>query len=113
MFHPPLPGCTSVNMKVPMALSDEERGRLEKLEQEMAAADPELNRILQSGLRRNKATARIVYGVLAAFAGFALVIAGINKQLTVIGAICFLLMVAGAHLFLSGLGPQDRSGEPT
>ncbi|MDQ1058382.1 broad specificity phosphatase PhoE [Arthrobacter globiformis] len=65
MFHPSLPGCTSVNMKVPMALSDEERRHLENLEQELAAADPDLNRILQSGLRRNRATARIVYGVLA------------------------------------------------
>ncbi|TPV45490.1 DUF3040 domain-containing protein, partial [Pseudarthrobacter phenanthrenivorans] len=33
-----------VKGQVPVALSDEERRRLEKLEQELAAADPELAR---------------------------------------------------------------------
>lgn len=87
-----------------MALSDEERRHLEKLEQELAAADPDLNRVLQSGLQR-KATARIGYGLLAVVSGFVLVIAGISTQLTVIGAVGILLMLAGEHLFLSGLRP--------
>jgi hypothetical protein len=86
-----------------MALSDEERRRLEELEQELAAADPDLDRELKAGLSRGSAAARIVYGVLAALAGLAVVIAGSITRLTVLGAVGFLLMVAGAHWFLSGL----------
>jgi uncharacterized membrane protein YedE/YeeE len=84
-----------------MALSDEERKRLEKLEQELALSDPGLDRQLQSG--RNPDSPRTIYGVLAVLAGFALVIAGIITQLAVIGVAGFLLMVAGASWFFSGL----------
>ncbi len=93
-----------------MALSDEERRRLEKLEQELAATDPELDRQLQAGWSRNWASPRTIYGILAAFAGFALVIAGIITQLAVIGVAGFLLMVAGANWFLSGLRIGDVTG---
>jgi hypothetical protein len=93
-----------------VALSDEERKRLEKLEQELAATDPDLDRQLKGGLSRNLASPRTIYGVLAAFAGFALVIAGIITQLAVIGVGGFLLMVAGASWFLSGLRSGDVAG---
>ncbi len=85
-----------------MPLSDEERRRLEKLEQDLAAKDPDLDLELKSGLPRGVA-ARTVYGLLTALAGFALVIAGIITQLTIMGAIGFLVMVAGAYWFLSGV----------
>lgn len=91
-----------------MALSDEERKRLEKLEQELALSDPGLDRQLQSG--RNPDSPRTIYGVLAVLAGFALVIAGIITQLAVIGVAGFLLMVAGASWFLSGLRIGDVTG---
>jgi hypothetical protein len=39
---------TSMNPRVSLALPDEERRRLEKLEHEPAASDPHLNRALQS-----------------------------------------------------------------
>lgn len=87
-----------------MGLSDEERRRLEKLEQELAAADPDLARKLQSGAARGRAGSRTLYGILAVIGGFTLVIAGIITELTVIGALGFLLMVAGAHWFLKSLG---------
>lgn len=83
-----------------MALSDDERSRLERLEQELAATDPDLDRQLQSGW--SPAFPRTIYGVLAVFAGFSLVIAGIITQLAAIGVAGFLLMVAGASWFLSG-----------
>ena len=94
-----------------MPLSDEERRRLEKLEQDLAATDPELNLELQSGQPRGMA-ARSVWGILAALAGFALVIAGIITQITIIGVIGFLLMFSGANWFLNGLRPRDGSGYP-
>lgn len=84
-----------------MPLSDEERRRLEKLEQELAASDPDLNLELQTGEPRGMA-AHAVIGILAGLAGFALIIAGIITQITIIGVIGFLLMGAGAHWFLNG-----------
>ena len=83
-----------------MALSDEERRRLEKLEQELAETDPGLDWELQAGLSRYRASPRTIYGLLAVAVGFALVIAGIITQLAVIGVAGFLLMVAGASWFL-------------
>ena len=94
-----------------MPLSDEERRRLEKLEQDLAASDPDLNLELQSGKPRGM-DARAVLGILAALAGFALIIAGIITQITIIGVIGFVLMGVGAHWFLSGLRPHDGSGYP-
>lgn len=94
-----------------MALSDEERARLEKLERELAATDPDLYRKLQSGVPGGRASARNVYGTLAVVAGLALVIAGIITRLTLIGTVGFVLMVAGAYWFLYGLpGRTDPAG---
>lgn len=94
-----------------MALPDEERRRLEKLEQELAATDPCPDRQLQDGVPGELASPRTVYGLLAAFAGFVLVIAGITSELAVIGVAGFLLMVAGAN-FLNSLHIGDGTALP-
>jgi hypothetical protein len=93
-----------------VALSDEERRRLEKLEKDLAATDPDLDRKLQSGWARSGAPARSVVAMLAALAGFALIIVGIITRLMVIGVVGFLLMGAGAYWLLSGIHWRDRSG---
>jgi hypothetical protein len=85
-------------------LSDEERRRLEKLEQDLAATDPELNLALQSGRLRGMA-ARAVLGAFALLAGFALILAGITTQITAVGVIGFLLAGAGTDWLLRGLRP--------
>lgn len=54
-----------------MALFDEERRRLEKLEQDLAASDPDLARKLQSGVPRGRAAAGSLYAIGAARTGFA------------------------------------------
>ena len=94
-----------------MALSDEERRRLEELEQELAATDPCPDRQLQDGVSGYWTSPRTVYGLLAACAGFVLVIAGITSQLAVIGVAGFLLTVAGASWFLSGLSHGAVTGQ--
>jgi hypothetical protein len=73
---------------------------LEKLEQA---------RKLQSGVPGSGA-ARSVYAILAALAGFALIIVGISTRLTVIGVVGFLLMGADVYWFLSGFRWRDGSG---
>jgi hypothetical protein len=93
-----------------VALSDEERRRLEKLEQELAAADPDLAREL-AGLPRSRATSATLHGVLTVIVGFALIIAGIITKLTIIGALGFLLMVAGGEWLLRSIRPPKGPGE--
>ncbi|MEW1808428.1 DUF3040 domain-containing protein [Pseudarthrobacter sp. NPDC080039] len=83
-----------------MALSEEERRRLEKLEQELAAADPDLARKLQAGAL-GRPTSRTIYAVLTMIAGTAVLVAGIDSKLTVIGAAGFLLMLIGGYWFVS------------
>jgi hypothetical protein len=89
-----------------MALSDEERRRLEQLEKELAAAHPDLAWKLQSGFTRSRARHRVIYGVLVTVAGFAVLVAGIITDLTIIGVIGFGLMVSGGYWFLEGIHPQ-------
>jgi UPF0716 family protein affecting phage T7 exclusion len=89
-----------------MALSDEERRRLEQLEKELAAAHPDLAWKLQSGFTHSRARRRVISGILATVAGFAVLIAGIITDLTIIGAIGFGLMVAGGRWILDGIHPQ-------
>lgn len=96
-----------------MPLSDDERRRLEKLERDLAAADPELDLELQSGSPRHAAT-RAVYATLTVLAGLAVVIAGILTQLPLVGGAGFLMMVIGAHWALTGLEwhPGSKEGQP-
>ena len=105
-------GSTYLRMKVPLALSGEERRRLEKLERELAAAHPDLDREFQSAFTRKRTTGPIVYGILAALAGLGVVIAGAAMRLTILGLVGFLVMVAGGHLFLNGICPGRGVGKP-
>lgn len=97
-----------------MELSDEERRRLEMLEQELAQSDPDLVRKLESGTPdgRHREAAGVARGVLTMLAALTLVIAGIATELIIIGAAGFLLMIAGANLLLRGLRAQRGTKEP-
>ncbi|MEW1812489.1 DUF3040 domain-containing protein [Pseudarthrobacter phenanthrenivorans] len=92
-----------------MSLSEDERRRLEKLEKELAATDPDLDRKLQAGALGGRAASYSVYGVLVVIVGLAVVIAGIIARLTVIGAAGFLLILAGGYWFAAGLRFRRRS----
>ena len=96
-----------------MALSEEERKRLEMLEQELASTDPNLDRTLQTGTagEHPRKAATMVYGILTLVAALTVVIVGIATELIIIGAVGFLLMMAGAHWFVKGLGLQPGPEE--
>lgn len=96
-----------------MALSEDERRRLEKLEQELAASDPDLDQRLQAGVagKRPREAAATVRGALTLIAAFTLVIVGIATDLIIVGAVGFLLMIAGAHWVLTGYGLHGRHKE--
>lgn len=85
-----------------MSLSDEERRRLEALERDLAATDPDLDLQLKSGRLRGTAV-RNALGAGSMLAGFALVIAGIITQLVIVGVLGFLLAGTGAYVILSRL----------
>jgi hypothetical protein len=82
-----------------MGLSDDERRRLQELEEELYAQDPALARRLGRNHFLNTSGTRKVYGLLVVVAGFAVLIAGITAQLTVLGVLGFLLACAGAYVF--------------
>ncbi|MEW1812565.1 DUF3040 domain-containing protein [Pseudarthrobacter phenanthrenivorans] len=88
-----------------MGLSDEERRRLERLEQELAAADPDLAQKL-AGPTCSRAASTTLYGVMAATAGFAMVTAGIITQNTIVGITGFLLMIGAVDWSLNRIRPQ-------
>lgn len=96
-----------------MALSEEERKRLEMLEQELASSDPDLERTLQTGApgQHSRETTTMIRGILTLVAGFTLVIVGIATELIIVGAVGFLLTMAGAHWFIKGLGLQPGPNE--
>ncbi|ADX74228.1 DUF3040 domain-containing protein [Pseudarthrobacter phenanthrenivorans] len=96
-----------------MALSEEERRRLEKLEQELASSDPDLYQRLQAGApgRKQREAAAMAWGVLTLIAAFTVVIVGIATDLVIVGAVGFLLMIGGAHWFLKGYSLQHGHGE--
>jgi Protein of unknown function (DUF3040) len=94
-----------------MPLSEEERRRLRELEQELEEDDPALARRLRRHGARDRSGARKVYGLLAVVAGFAVIIAGVATQLTVLGVVGFLLAGTGAYLFIDAtLRPKPWAG---
>ncbi len=83
-----------------MTLSDDERRKLEQLEQELAAADPELDQKLQTGLARRPAA--VVYGAMAAASGLIFLMAGLITNQLLLGVMGFLLMIGGTYQFRRG-----------
>lgn len=90
-----------------MALSDEERRRLDALAEQLSGEDPRLARNLEGGSSGRPALHRVTYAVLAVLAGLALVIIGVSLQLPIIGVLGFALQCAGAYWFASRLGLFD------
>lgn len=62
-----------------MALSEEERKRLQMLEQELASTDPDLDRTLQTGTpgQHPREASTMIRGILTLIGAFTLVIVGI------------------------------------
>lgn len=88
-------------MGVPMPLSDRERKKLEELEADLAADDPQLAQKLSSGSLRSAFSAHTYLGALVSLIGMAVLITGIGTQLVVVGVGGFLLMGAGTYLVMA------------
>lgn len=86
-----------------MALSDEERKRLDALAEQLSEEDPRLTRKL-GGSSGSRPPHRVTSAVLAVLAGLALVIIGVSLQLPAVGVLGFALQCAGAYWFAARLG---------
>lgn len=79
-----------------MALSDEERSRLEKLEQRLTVDDPDFAARLRHKSRSFSMPRRSTVMLLMIPAGMLIILASIALSFPVMGVVGFILMVAGA-----------------
>jgi hypothetical protein len=93
--------------EVSLALSEEERRRLEELERELTAEDPGLARELSPG--SGVSGTPVFLAVLAAGMGLVLLIIGLASQLRVMGVAGFLLMGVGVFRFFTMQLPGNDS----
>lgn len=92
-----------------MSLSDEERRRLEQLEREFSADDPQMARTLRSGLVQTLPAPGSVLHGLAVSAAFGLIILGLLHLVAGTGAIG-ALAISGGGYWLYRLGRPPWHG---
>lgn len=84
-----------------MALSEEEARLLAQLEQSLAAEDPDFASTLSGVKLQARSRKLVVIGGLGAVAGVAVLLTGAITAYTWVGVLGFVLMVAGAYLFVT------------
>lgn len=98
-----------------MPLSDHEQRLLDQMERALYAEDPKFVSNMAAVPRRLRMRRRLVLGALLLVVGVALVVLGVASQLVWLGAIGFVLMVAGGAYAFSpaprGMGVVDESGQ--
>jgi hypothetical protein len=87
-----------------MALSDDERRRLEELENLLQSDDPTWAHNLGKGHPGDGGARRLVLAILAILAGLALVVAGAATRLLLVGVAGFALECWAAYWLLKGEG---------
>jgi hypothetical protein len=95
-----------------MPLSDEERRRLEELENLLSAQDPSLARNLEAGKPAGPVPRRMILAILAVLAGLVLVVVGVSTQILLIGIAGFALECVAAYWLLDGLRISSWKVEP-
>lgn len=98
-----------------MPLSDHEQRLLDQMERALYAEDPKFVSNMAAVPRRLRMRRRVLLGVLLLVAGVALVVLGVASQLVWLGAVGFVLMVAGGAYAFSpaprGLAVVDEAGQ--
>ncbi len=96
-----------------MPLSEEELRLLEQMERALVAEDPKLASALRGTTLRRHARRRLVAGALVFVVGIAVLMTGAITQLTIVGIIGFVVMLASAYLMLvSWRGSAQAAAEP-
>lgn len=99
-----------------MPLSEHEQRLLEQMERALMAEDPKF----ASSLRHGSSGAdrrRVAIGVFGALAGLGLLLAAVSTNITPLGVVGFLVMLASVFLVITGLRhgakKADESAVPT
>ena len=79
-----------------MPLSERERQLLEQMEQALSAEDPRLASQMRQGTDNRRRNRQFILGGAVVVIGLAVVLLGVMQQSVWIGAVGFLVMVAGA-----------------
>lgn len=93
-----------------MPLSEHEQHLLEQMEQALYAEDPKFASHMVGSTARRRLHHRITLGVTGGVVGLALVVLGVMNQLVWLGALGFVIMVAGAVWAISPPGHRGQLG---
>lgn len=97
-----------------MPLSEEELRLLEQMERALVAEDPKLASTLRgSGLLR-RARRQLILSGIGFILGIAMLMSGVVFQITVVGIIGFVVMLASAYIGLEGWRSHNQAAnDPT
>lgn len=90
-----------------MPLSDNEQRLLEQMERALYAEDPKFASTMRGTRRRSGAGRRFAIGAIGLGVGLVVLLVGVVQQLVWVGALGFVLMLAGTAYAVSS---QRRSG---
>ncbi|HEY2044057.1 MAG TPA: DUF3040 domain-containing protein [Jatrophihabitans sp.] len=93
-----------------MPLSEHEQRLLEEIEQALYAEDPKFASSVRSARPRNRARTMLVLSVIGAIAGLTVVLVGLTRNLTVLGVIGFVLIVASCVAAVTALRGPSQNG---
>jgi heme A synthase len=96
-----------------MPLSEHEQRLLEEIEQALYAEDPKFASSVRSARPRNRARTMLVLSVAGALIGLAVVLVGLTRNLTVLGVVGFVLIVASCVGAVTALRGPSQSGPLT
>lgn len=85
-----------------MPLSEHEQRLLEQMERALMAEDPKFASSLRSGSSGSDRR-RVIFGVIGALVGMAVLIAGVSANLPPLGIVGFLLMLAAVVMVVTGM----------
>jgi hypothetical protein len=97
------------HQEVDVPLSENEQRLLEQMERALYAEDPKFASAMRGSRRRSGVARRLAIGALGLILGLVLLLVGVIQGLVPLGALGFVLMLAGTAYAVSG----QRKAGPT
>jgi len=88
-------------------LSENEQRLLEQMERALYAEDPKFASAMRGAARRSGTGRRLLFGIGGIIVGLVLLVVGVAQQMTLIGVLGFVAMLAGTAYAVSA---QRRTG---
>lgn len=96
-----------------MPLSENEQRLLEQMERALYAEDPKFASAMRGSRRRSGVARRLTIGALGLVLGLVLLLVGVIQGLVILGALGFILMLAGTVYAVSGPRKSGPKGVVT